>query len=205
MPSLAAPQRRQLDTASLCRAFAASKPTALSDAPAPATTSSGRPLHRQAPPTSTSAAGVRSLAWSPTGSLLAVADARALRVWNPDKPQLRFSTELKPAAAAPSRPQPPTPQHLLGTERVAWNPAREAELASVGADGVVRFWDVRSRGACVGEVRVGGEGLSLAWRPGGEELVVGRKVGRASPIASGGPRAGKLRRLAGRGPVACGN
>jgi len=59
---------------------------------------------------------------------------------------------------------------------VAWNPAREAELASVGSDGTVRFWDVRTKGQCVGEVKVGGEGFSMAWRKGGEELVVGRKV-----------------------------
>lgn len=71
---------------------------------------------------------------------------------------------------------------MAGTERVAWNPEREAELASVGQDGIVRFWDVRARGACVGEVKVGGEGFSLAWRPGGEELVVGRKDDILVPV-----------------------
>lgn len=58
---------------------------------------------------------------------------------------------------------------------MAWNPAREAELSSVGSDGTVRFWDVRNKGQCVGEVKVGGEGFSMTWRKGGEELVVGRK------------------------------
>lgn len=59
---------------------------------------------------------------------------------------------------------------------MAWNPAKEAELASVGSDGVARFWDVRNRGMCVGEVKIGGEGFSMSWRPDGEELVIGRKV-----------------------------
>lgn len=65
--------------------------------------------------------------------------------------------------------------HQGAVERVAWNPVREAELASCGADGSVRFWDVRSK-AVVGEVKVGGEGFTLAWTPDGSDLVVGRKV-----------------------------
>lgn len=110
---------------------------------------------------------------------------------------MKYSTEIKlpPSAAAaatvapppapPGRgaaarrpPAPAGPTSLAGTERVAWNPTREAELCSVGADGVVRVWDVRARGseALVGGVKVGGEGFSMAWHPDGDELVVGRKV-----------------------------
>lgn len=107
-------------------------------------------------------------------------------MWNPERPDVKFSTELKPALLASAITNTGTTgrnapsqaaQHMTGVERVAWNPDREAELSSVGADGIVRFWDVRSKGQCVGEVKVGGEGFSMAWRKGGEEMVVGRKVG----------------------------
>lgn len=106
-------------------------------------------------------------------------------MWNPERPDVKFSTELKPTPLASAVTSTGTHgrnapsqavQHMSGVERVAWNPDREAELSSVGADGIVRFWDVRSKGQCVGEVKVGGEGFSMAWRKGGEELVVGRKV-----------------------------
>ena len=66
--------------------------------------------------------------------------------------------------------------HQGSIERVAWNPVKEAELASCGADGTVRFWDVRSK-ASIGEVKVGGECFTLAWTPNGNEVLVGRKVG----------------------------
>lgn len=119
---------------------------------------------------------------------------------------MRFSTELKPSAISGSGSgagaatngtasvngaggngaaagvngargrAPPAPASLVGTEKVAWRPTREAELASVGSDGIVRFWDVRARGACVGEVKIGGEGYDMCWRPDGEEIVVSRKV-----------------------------
>ncbi|TKA55093.1 hypothetical protein B0A49_13298, partial [Cryomyces minteri] len=83
---------------------------------------------------------------------------------------VRNSTELRgPAAAA--------------VDRLAWNPVKEAELASCAADGAVRFWDVRCRAAAVAEVRVGGDGFSLAWRPDGSELVVGRKDDVLVPVS----------------------
>ncbi|KAF2401270.1 WD40 repeat-containing protein [Trichodelitschia bisporula] len=104
---------------------------------------------------------VRTLAWSPLGNLLATGSGTTLRVWNPEKPNIRHSTEMVRA-------------HGQGIERVAWNPAREAELASCSPDGMVRFWDVRSKGS-IGEVKVGGECFTLAWKPDGEEVVVGRK------------------------------
>lgn len=72
-------------------------------------------------------------------------------------------------------------------ERVEWNPTREGELASTGQDGTVRLWDVRvgagavghagqaGRSACVKEAQVGDAGLFLAWHPGGQQMVVGRR------------------------------
>lgn len=60
-------------------------------------------------------------------------------------------------------------------ERVAFHPINENELASCGTDGVVRFWDVRSK-AAVGEVKVGEQPFMLAWRPDGSQIVAGRRV-----------------------------
>jgi THO complex subunit 3 len=118
---------------------------------------------------STSVAGVtpphflRTLAWSPLGNLIATGTGdRKLRVWNPERANVKHSTELR--------------GHTGAVERVAWNPMREAELASVSVDGSVRIWDVRS-GKNIADIKtLGKEGFSLAWRPDGSEMVVGTKV-----------------------------
>lgn len=65
--------------------------------------------------------------------------------------------------------------HTGGLERVAWNPTKEAELASVSSDGTCRFWDVRSK-TCTATVQLGGEGLTIAWAADGSVVMVGRKV-----------------------------
>ena len=103
---------------------------------------------------------IRTIAWNPTGHLIATGSQdRTLRIWNPDKPQVKNSTELRGHAGA--------------VERVAWNPVREAELASVSTDGTCRFWDVRSKG-CVATVQMGGRGLSLSWAPDGRMVLLGK-------------------------------
>src|SRR5947207_2083608 len=83
-------------------------------------------------------ASIRTLAWNPTGLLIATGSAdRTLRIWNPDRPHVKYSTELR--------------GHSSGIEKVVFNPVRESELASCSSDGTVRFWDVRSK-TCVGRV-----------------------------------------------------
>ena len=138
------------------------------------------------------ASDIRDLAWSPLGSLIATADSRILRVWNSGRTDIRASTELKPPAselaAASKNSRTSARLHLTGTERVVWNPAKEAELASVGNDACLRFWDVRTRGQVTGSVKIDPEssGLSLAWRPeraGADEVVVLTKV-RQQPATS---------------------
>lgn len=58
---------------------------------------------------------------------------------------------------------------------MAFNPVKEAELCSVSIDGVVKFWDVRTK-AVINEIKGLGEAFTLAWSPDGESLVVGNRV-----------------------------
>ncbi|KAA6406913.1 MAG: hypothetical protein FRX48_09211 [Lasallia pustulata] len=112
---------------------------------------------------------IRSIAWSPTGAYIATGSAdRTLRIWNPEKPQVKNSTELR--------------GHSAGIERVAWNPTKEAELASVSTDGTCRFWDVRSK-SCVASVPLGGEGITIAWSGDGSIVIVGRRDDALIPIS----------------------
>ncbi len=94
--------------------------------------------------------------WVATGS----AD-RTLRAWIPDKPQVKYSTELR--------------GHAAGIERIAFNPTKEDELASISSDGTCKFWNVRSK-TCTATVQLGGEGFSIAWAADGGTVIVGRKV-----------------------------
>ncbi|KAL7956293.1 WD40-repeat-containing domain protein [Trichoderma compactum] len=115
-------------------------------------------------PNSSRAAGplnLRSIAWNPPGTLVATGSAdRTLRVWNPEKPNVKFSTELK--------------GHQAGIEKVAFNPTKDAELCSLSSDGVVRFWDVRTK-ACFNEVTGLGDAMTLVWAPDGQTLLVGNR------------------------------
>jgi THO complex subunit 3 len=111
---------------------------------------------------------IRTLAWNPTGQLIATGSAdRTLRIWNPERPAIKYSTELR--------------GHSAGVEKVLFNPVRDAELASCSTDGTVRFWDVRSK-TCVSRLDVGGEAFTLSWSADGSTMVVGRKVGPACSL-----------------------
>jgi THO complex subunit 3 len=81
--------------------------------------------------------------------------------WNPDRPNVKYSTDLK--------------GHVAPIEKVAFNPVKDAELCSVSSDGVVKFWDVRTK-AVINEVKGLGDAFTLAWSPDGQSLVVGNKV-----------------------------
>ncbi|KAL2122555.1 hypothetical protein VTJ04DRAFT_3010 [Mycothermus thermophilus] len=117
----------------------------------------------------TSHQNLRSIAWNPLGTLIATGSSdKTLRVWNPEKPNVRFSTELK--------------GHLAGIEKIAFNPVKDAELCSVSNDGVVKFWDVRTK-ACVNEVKGLGSSHTLAWAPDGSSLLVGNKRGELFQIS----------------------
>ena len=89
-------------------------------------------------------------------------DAGTCESGNPEKPHVKFSTELK--------------GHSAPIEKVAFNPTKDAELCSVSSDGVVKFWDVRTKN-CFNEVRDLEDAFTLAWAPDGQTLIVGNKVG----------------------------
>ncbi len=59
--------------------------------------------------------------------------------------------------------------------KIAFNPVKEAELCSLSVDGVVKFWDVRTK-KMINEVKGLGEASTLAWHPDGKNLIVGNKV-----------------------------
>ena len=88
---------------------------------------------------------------------------------NPEKPHVKFSTELK--------------GHSAPIEKVAFNPTKDAELCSVSSDGVVKFWDVRTKN-CFNEVRDLEDAFTLAWAPDGQTLIVGNKVSSAALMTS---------------------
>ncbi|KAF7884352.1 uncharacterized protein EAF02_004688 [Botrytis sinoallii] len=104
---------------------------------------------------------LRTISWNPLGSLIATGAAdKTLRVWNPERPSVNYSTQLV--------------GHTAGIEKVAFNPVKDAELASVSSDGVVKFWDVRTK-AVINEVKGLGDAFTLVWHPNGESLIVGNK------------------------------
>lgn len=114
---------------------------------------------------------IRTIAWNPTGQLIATGSAnRTLRIWNPERAQAKYSTDLR--------------GHAAGIEKVLFNPVRDSELASCSTDGTVRIWDVRSK-SCVSQLDVGGEAFTMSWSADGSVMMVGRKVSLQFPQVHG--------------------
>ena len=134
---------------------------------------------------------IRSIAWNNHGNRIACGLIdRLVRVWNPEKPEIRYTTELK--------------GHSGAVEKIQWDPTHSDRLASASTDGTVRFWDYRSEcwgygqeatgcgnmnfvlmrptGAkCLNQVNTGGENISLTYSPEGNYVAVGTKVSQPIP------------------------
>ncbi|KAJ5899130.1 hypothetical protein N7495_003874 [Penicillium taxi] len=116
---------------------------------------------------------IRTLDWNPTGQLIATGSSdRTLRIWNPERPAVRNSTELR--------------GHSGAIEKVLFHPVRDAELASCSADGTVRLWDVRSK-TCISRLDVGGEAFTLSWSADGKTMMVGKKDDTLIPVSVESP------------------
>jgi THO complex subunit 3 len=105
---------------------------------------------------------VRSLAWSPLGTQIATATSivKSIKLWDPEKTRVPVTEFLFRGEKA---------------EKVLYHPLGEPEVVCVGEDGIVRFFDTRTKGAS-GEIKAGLSCFTLAWSPDGTELVVGKKV-----------------------------
>lgn len=122
---------------------------------------------------------IRAISWSPTGSLIATCTQSQIRIWSPDKPNVKSSTEIK--NAHPKGGVAGAPGDIV--EKVVFCPTRENVLASTGNDGCVRLWDVRvpggsavaGKGTPIGDCTVGDAGVFLTWHPNEMEMLVGRK------------------------------
>ena len=58
---------------------------------------------------------------------------------------------------------------------MAWNPIKEAELASVSSDSTCKFWDVKTK-TCLATVSLGEPGFTVTWAADGSVCLVGLKV-----------------------------
>jgi WD40 repeat protein len=114
-------------------------------------------------------AKLRTLAWSPLGTQIVTAHmSKPIKIWDAEKSRAPIAEFVLRGEKA---------------DKVLFHPLGEPEIASIGADGMVRFFDVRSKTA-TGEVKVGAEAFTLAWSPDGNELVVGKKVDDEVPFLS---------------------
>src|SRR5436190_17415359 len=109
---------------------------------------------------------VRSVAWNITGTRLASGSTdKTIRIWNPEKPEVRYSILLK--------------GHTQTVDQLCWDPTNPDQLVSASHDKSVRFWDYRCIIAfcfmvvtnsvlaqtCVKDVPTKGENINIAWSP----------------------------------------
>ena len=73
---------------------------------------------------------VRVVAWNVTGTRLASgSNDKTIRVWNPEKPEVRYSIQLK--------------GHTHVVDQLCWDPTNPDQLVSASHDKTIRFWDYR--------------------------------------------------------------
>jgi WD40 repeat protein len=118
--------------------------------------------------------GVKSLAWSPAGSLLAVTYGDRVEVWD---------------AAALADPQNDQPQHIYearaftGSPASSWSP--DGKLLAVAEDSQVKVWDVDNDQAVGTHPTERAE--IVGWMPGGQQYVTRNHALRVWALGSPSP------------------
>ncbi|EWC48397.1 hypothetical protein DRE_02166 [Drechslerella stenobrocha 248] len=110
-------------------------------------------------PGSHSSTLLRTVAWNNLGSRIATGGGGGnVKIWNPEKADVRSSTDLKGTG-------------LQVTERVQWDPTHAERLAScgVGDSGV----DVAAK--ATQDIKTGADNFSLSYHPEAYAVAVGRK------------------------------
>ncbi len=103
-----------------------------------------------------------SLAWSPNGDLLAVADFGQVKIWYADTGELLI---------------------LAGNTSYVWGVAWSSngeKLAATGRDGSLRIWDLATSSEA--DVFESGPAYSLSWSPDGSHLAVGTAIGEVKIV-----------------------
>ncbi|KAG0639954.1 WD40-repeat-containing domain protein [Tuber brumale] len=125
--------------------------------------SKSREYREHRPSSHSNNAVIRSIAWNNLGNRIACGlNTNLVRVWNPEKPEAKNSTELK--------------GHLKDVEKVVWDPMHPDKLASC-CNGQVKFWDYRIN-RCLGTTVIAGDNVNLAYHPDSKVLAVGTKDDR---------------------------
>lgn len=114
--------------------------------------------------------------------MIATCTSAQIRVWDPERANVKLSTEIRNGHNGSFAGGPGGP--ASGVEKVAFCPVTENVLASTGNDAGVRLWDVRMPGGGAGGVgkatqvadcKLGDSGFSMLWHPDGREIIVGTK------------------------------
>ncbi|KAI7545888.1 hypothetical protein KC331_g5957 [Hortaea werneckii] len=140
------------------------KPTLFSESSAPPSSRYSQPLVQK----------IADISWSPTGSSIATCTSSNIRVWNSGRPNVKSSTEIRNAHPRDGGEWGRSGVSGDGVEKVAFSPRDEGMLASLGADGMVRLWDLKTpnKAIPVGDCKVPKQGGVLVWHPEGHQILV---------------------------------
>lgn len=105
---------------------------------------------------------IRFITWNNAATRIACGKVdRSIRVWNPDRHDVKFSTEIRNA-------------HDKSIEGLSWDPKHPDFLASCSTDRYIKLWDVKLKKELI-KIKTGFSNLSVKYSPDGKYLAVLRK------------------------------